>query len=78
MMHLNATQLHNMLCERPGRYIEERMGTYLMKEADGTHVTAVAENGEAVVLCLPEVLIDQLYRESHLTRDGTKYFPVCR
>jgi hypothetical protein len=76
-MHLTTTGLHNLLCAKPGRYIEGRRDEYTVKEADGTDVTVV--EGDKVFPIRPaESQIDQLVDASYLIRDGSMYRPVCR
>lgn len=73
-MYVNATKLHNTLCEKPDRYIEDRTGNFTMKEKDGSIVTVI-EDGKQVVFPVLEMHVDQLVQSSHLVRDGSKYWP---
>ncbi len=75
-MRLHTTGLHNLLREKPGRYIYHHHGDYVVKEADGSDVT-VTENGVTYPLRPPEIMIDDLVGASLLIRepDGSKYRP---
>jgi len=71
-MHLTTSQIHDLLKERDGRYLEHDMGNYRMKEASGADVT-VKENGKDVSIQPTASQIDDLVDASLLIRDGSRY-----
>jgi hypothetical protein len=74
-MHLSTTGLHNLLGEKPGRYIEGRWAEYVVKEADGTDVTVV-EYEKVFQIRPAESQVDQLLEASYLVRDESKFRPI--
>jgi hypothetical protein len=69
MATLSETQLEKKLRGERGRYIYHEMGTYTLREADGT-----------VILQVPRQFVDDLTNAENLVqyvdRDPRKFFPA--
>lgn len=69
---MNATTIHKLLGEIPGRYLERTDTLWLMKEANGDPVTVV-ENGEEYPVIAQFIWLDDLTLQGRLTKDGRRY-----
>ncbi len=71
-MMLCTTKILELLRERPGRYIQQCMGEFCMKEANGAAVSVNEEGKDFLIKPIVEQM-DDLMRASHLVYHNSKY-----
>jgi hypothetical protein len=72
-MQINTTAILELLHKQPDRYIQHDSGNYRMKEPKGSDVI-VKEDGREFLVEPTQDQMDDLERQSRLTRDGSRYF----